>query len=132
MQRLFSMVGSLAVAGALLAGCGSDDKKSSKMATAPSAPSAAPAPAASGPLVTVQMKNTSFVPREVRAKVGQTVAWTNDDPYNHNVKATKGEDFESHDFGQGGTYSYKLKKAGTISYECTLHPGMTGTITVTK
>jgi plastocyanin len=31
-------------------------------------------------------------------------------------------------FGNGGTYSLKLTKAGTIQYRCTIHPGMNGTI----
>ena len=134
MQRLFTMVGCLAVAGALVAGCGSDNKKTSSASTSTAgpAPAATPAPSSGANVVNVRMKNTSFNPKEVTAKVGQTVKWTNEDPFDHNVKADKGEDFKSKDFGQGGTYSYKLDKAGTISYECTIHPGMTGTITVTK
>ena len=35
------------------------------------------------------------------------------------------------DFGQGGTYTFKPTKAGTIAYVCTIHPGMTGTLNVT-
>ena len=132
MQRLSTMIGCLAVAAALLAGCGSDDKKTSNTSTAPPAPAATPAPSAGGSAVNVAMKNTAFVPKQVSAKVGQTVKWTNQDSFDHNVKADKGEDFKSNDFGQGGTYSYKLDEPGTISYECTLHPGMTGTITVSK
>ena len=134
MQRLFTMVGCLAVAGVLVAGCGSDDKKTSSASTSTAgpAPAATPAPSSGANVVNVRMKNTAFNPKQVSAKVGQTVKWTNEDPFDHNVKADKGEDFKSKDFGQGGTYSYKLDKPGTISYECTLHPGMTGTITVTK
>jgi plastocyanin len=78
------------------------------------------------------MKNIQFVPKSVTAKVGQTVKWTNNDSVDHNVTATSGETFKSKTFGQGGTYSYKLDKAGTIKYVCTIHPGMDGTIVVTK
>lgn len=124
MQRVFTMVGCLALTGAFLVGCGSDSKKS----TSASAPSAA----AGGGVVDVRMKNTAFKPAQVKAKVGQTVKWTNEDAFAHNVKADAGESFKSQNFTQGGTYSYKLDKAGTISYECTIHPGMKGTITVTK
>ena len=135
MQRLFTMVGCLALTGAFLVGCGSDSKKTSSgpsSNTSPAMPAATPPAAAAGGTVAVQMKNTAFKPAQVTAKVGQTVKWTNDDAFAHNVKADTGEDFKSPDFSQGGTYSYKLDKAGTIAYQCTLHPGMKGTITVTQ
>jgi plastocyanin len=35
-------------------------------------------------------------------------------------------------FGGGGSYSYTPRKPGTIKYVCTLHPGMDGTLVVTK
>jgi plastocyanin len=78
------------------------------------------------------MKNIQFAPKAVTAKVGQTIRWTNADAVDHNVTATKGEELKSKAFGKDGTFSYKLDKAGKITYVCTLHPGMTGTITVTK
>jgi len=78
------------------------------------------------------MKNIQFAPKSVTAKVGQTVKWTNDDSVDHNVTATSGATFKSSTFGQGASYSQKLTKAGTIKYVCTIHPGMEGTIIVTK
>jgi plastocyanin len=78
------------------------------------------------------MENISFSPKQATAKVGQTVTWTNADATDHNVKADSGASFTSKDFGKGGTYSTKLTKAGTIKYECTIHPGMEGTLSVTK
>jgi plastocyanin len=139
MQRLFTTVGCLALTGALLAGCGSSSKKKSDtsagtgQAPATSTPATTPAAApAAGGVVNIQMKNIAFVPSHVTAKVGQTVKWTNEDTVDHNVKATQGENFKSKDFGQGASYSYKLDKAGTISYVCTIHPNMKATIAVTK
>jgi plastocyanin len=85
-----------------------------------------------GDTVSVAMKNTAFDPASTTAKVGQTVVWTNDDSFDHNVTATAGQDFKSKNFGQGGKYARKLDEAGTIQYTCTLHPGMDGTIEVTK
>jgi plastocyanin len=64
-------------------------------------------------------------------KVGQKIEWTNDDSVPHNVTAQSGASFQSKTFGQGGTYSFTPKKAGTIQYVCTIHPGMNGTLTVT-
>ena len=43
-----------------------------------------------------------------------------------------GADFSSDQFGKGGKFSFTPTKAGEIKYECTLHPGMEGTIEVTK
>jgi plastocyanin len=87
--------------------------------------------AAAGP-VAVAMKNIAFVPTSVRVKVGQKITWTNNDSVAHNVTATSGASFRSSDFSQGGSFSYTPTKAGTISYVCTLHPGMNGTIVVTR
>jgi plastocyanin len=78
------------------------------------------------------MKNIAFAPTSVTVKVGQKITWTNDDSVDHNVTAKSGASFASSNFGQGGTYSYTPTKAGTITYVCTIHPGMDGTIIVTK
>jgi plastocyanin len=137
MKRLYSVAACLALGGALVAGCGSSSSSSSN-SSSNSTPAAAPAtstPAAApagGATVAVSMKNIQFAPKSVTAKVGQTVKWTNDDSVDHNVTATSGETFKSSTFGQGATYSHKLTKAGTIKYVCTIHPGMEGTIVVTK
>jgi plastocyanin len=88
--------------------------------------------ASAGNTIAVTMKDIKFDPEAVTAKVGQTIKWTNEDTVDHNVTATKGEEFKSKAFGKGGTFSYTLDKPGKVTYVCTLHPGMTGTITATK
>ena len=90
--------------------------------------SAAPA----GGTIDVALQNIAFNPSAIKAKVGQTIRWTNKDSVSHNVTATKGETFKSKTLNQGDTYSYKLDKAGTITYVCTFHPNMQATVTVTK
>jgi len=136
MKRLYSVAACLVLGGALVAGCGSSSSSSSNSssnstpAAAPATSTPAAAPAAGG-TISVSMKNIQFVPKSVTAKVGQTVKWTNDDSVDHNVTATSGGTFKSSNFGQGSTYSTKLAKAGTVQYVCTIHPGMTGTVTVT-
>jgi plastocyanin len=109
---------------------------SSRSASSPS-PSSYPvgtppaAPAAPGGAIVIKMKNIQFAPKQVSAKVGQTVTWTNDDSVAHNVTAVAGASFRSTNFGNGGTYRYRLAAPGKISYVCTLHPGMDATLTVT-
>ncbi len=76
------------------------------------------------------MKDVKFVPDRTTVKVGEQVTWRNDDPLDHNVIARKGADFKSRAFGQGGTYTFTPRKAGSIEYVCTLHPGMDGELVV--
>ena len=115
-----------AVVALAAAGCGgSDDNSSSSSTSTPAASSSS-----SGSGVAIKMANIAFAPKDVTVKVGQKITWTNDDSTNHNVTADSGADFKSKDFGKGATFDFTPDKAGTIKYECTLHPGMTATITV--
>jgi plastocyanin len=135
MKRLSVLV--LPLVALTLAACGSSSSSSSSSSTTSS--SAAPATSAStpastgagGPAVAVKMQNITFSPTAVHAKVGDTVTWTNMDQVSHNVTYVSGPNFaSSQTFANGGTFKLKLTKAGTISYRCTIHPGMTGTIVV--
>jgi plastocyanin len=80
--------------------------------------------------VTIKMAQIKFDPEKASAKVGQTVCWVNEDTVDHDAVANSGADFKSELFSKGETFSAKLDKAGTVEYECTIHPGMTGTIDV--
>jgi len=136
MPRLLAVLAAVAALAAL-AGCGGSDNKKSDTSGSASGGGGATTPAktnaaAATGTVQIAMQNTAFNPKATTVKVGETVKWTNDDPFDHNVTATKGEEFKSSNFGQGGTYSYKVDKPGTISYVCTLHPGMDGTLKVVK
>ena len=104
------------------AGCGGDDSSSSGSS------SGSKSEAKSGDAVS--MKDIAFHPKSLSVKVGQKVTWTNEEPVDHNVVATKGASFKSKVFGEGKTFAFTTKKAGTIDYECTLHPGMTGKLEV--
>jgi plastocyanin len=108
-----------------VAACGGDDDSGGGGSTSTSAA------ASSGGGVTIKMQNIQFAPKDTTVKVGQKVTWTNDDSTDHNVTADSGADFKSKDFGKGSTFEFTADKAGTIKYECTLHPGMTGTLNVT-
>jgi plastocyanin len=79
----------------------------------------------------IGMKSLRFRPDHVRVPVGREITWRNDEGVGHDVVAQSGAQFESKTFGKNGTFQFTPAKAGTIKYECTLHPGMTGTIDVT-
>jgi plastocyanin len=115
----------LALAAAFpLSACGGDSSTSSSSSQSGSA---------SAPLtgtVGVGMNRLKFDPADITVKVGAKVVWTDKENVPHDVVANDGADFKSDVFGQGKTYAWTADKAGTVKYECTLHPGMDGTITV--
>jgi plastocyanin len=121
----------LAVVALAAAGCGSSSSDNSNSAStpAPAATTDTGTSATSGGTVTIDMKNIAFDPKSVTVKVGQTVKWTNSDDAPHNVT---GGPLKSKTFGKGGSFEYTPKKAETISYVCTIHPGMKATLTVTS
>jgi plastocyanin len=111
-----------------VAGCGSSSK-STTSSSAP-APAATSTPAASTPSSGAQaitIKNFAFNPVTTTVKVGQKVTWTNQDSTAHNVT---GGPMTSPTLDQGKSYSFTPKKAGTISYVCTIHPNMKATLKV--
>jgi plastocyanin len=112
------------------AGCGSSNKSSTSSGSSSSASTAAASSSGGG--VAIKMQNIAFDPKAVTVKVGQKVTWTNDDQVDHNVTSQSGETIKSQNFGNGATFSFTPTKAGKISYVCTIHPGMTATLTVTK
>jgi plastocyanin len=138
MARLATVL--LALLTLAAAGCGGSDNNgsSSSSSSAPSTSSSGSgsssggtaAPASGAGDVTIKMQSIQFAPKTRAVKLGQTVKWVNDDGVDHNVTAESGASFKSNDFGQGGTFTFKPTKAGTITYSCTIHPGMTGSLKV--
>lgn len=130
-RTALALVAALALAlGA--AGCGGGGSTSTTSSAPATTTPQTSASGASGGAVEIKMQNIQFAPKDQTVKVGQRVTWTNDDTVAHNVTATNGASFKSSDFGQGASYSFTPKKAGTISYTCTLHPGMNGKLTVER
>jgi plastocyanin len=120
-MRLITML--VACLALVLAGCGGGNDKGSSSGGGGSS---------SGGTVTIDMKNIKFAPQEATVKVGQTVKWVNQDTVDHDVQAKSGADFKSDLFGNGKSFEWKADKAGTVSYVCTVHPGMVGTLKVTQ
>jgi plastocyanin len=78
----------------------------------------------------IGMKSLKFAPDHAQVAAGQRITWRNLESIPHDVKADRGARFASSTFGKGGTFTWTPSTAGTVTYECTLHPGMTGTIDV--
>jgi plastocyanin len=85
-----------------------------------------------GPVATtaVDMKNTAFNPAEIKVASGATVTWTNSDGVNHNVTFDGGVVPASGNFSTGSKALVMPTAAGTYTYKCTLHSGMSGSVQV--
>jgi plastocyanin len=82
--------------------------------------------------VVIKMVDIKFDPEDATAGVGQEICWVNEDTIEHNAVDEQGGKFKSELFGKGKTYTTTIDEPGKIDYVCTVHPGMTGTIDVTR
>lgn len=80
--------------------------------------------------VHIGMKRYDYAPVMATVKQGQRIVWTNTGTITHDVKAIRGGSFASKTLHKGDTFSTTLHRPGLVDYECTLHPGMLGTIVV--
>jgi plastocyanin len=78
----------------------------------------------------VFIENMAFNPVNITVAVNTTVTWTNKDNAAHNVTSDPSGPLNSPSIGSNGIYSHLFTTAGTFHYKCTLHLGMTGTVTV--
>ena len=97
---------------------GGSDPKESTDTTKPSGGAAAAVINASG---------TTWEPDEVSVKAGDTVKWDISGSIVHDLKGDEGVE---HKASSKYVVSHTYDKPGTYSYQCTIHPGMTGTVTV--
>jgi plastocyanin len=68
-----------------------------------------------------------FSPSSITVGVGETVIWTNNGDAPHTVT---GDGLGSPTLNNGQSYSHKFTSPGTVSYICSIHPFMTGTVIV--
>jgi plastocyanin len=130
-HRLRGLAVVLALAALTLAACSDDDgsatattsRHPTTSSTRPTTSSTVPA----APVHEVVVKDLKFAPASLAIPVGATVTWRFEDgTTDHNVAfgTTTSPTLKS------GTWSYQFTKPGTYAYQCTIHPLMTGTITV--
>jgi plastocyanin len=106
-----------------VAACGGDDNGGGGGGGIASAPCPSDA-------VVIKMVNIKFNPEKATATAGDKICWENEDGVDHDAVADSGASFKSGLFGKGKTFTTTVDKAGTVKYECTIHPGMRGEITV--
>jgi plastocyanin len=131
----------LAIASLLmLAACGSTTSSPAASTAASTAPSTAASAGAGGAVcsetkdagaVAVSIKDFAFNPTAVTAKVGQVIAFTNNDTTDHTATLVDGGCTTPHIAG-GSSDGLVFTAAGSYPFHCTIHSQMTGTITVTS
>ncbi|MEY2425208.1 MAG: hypothetical protein QOI61_780 [Actinomycetota bacterium] len=85
-------------------------------------------PTTGGPAAaTVKAEGTTWSPDEVTLKAGEVLEWNVDGSIVHDLKGDEGV---SHKAASKYTVTHKYGKPGTYAFQCTIHPGMTGTVTV--
>lgn len=100
-------------------------------AGASSAGDAPCAPSTAAGTVEASMADLAFQPTAISAKVGDVVAWTNNDSAPHTATLKDVPSCTTDDLSQGATGGIMFTVAGTYPFFCKIHPTMTGTVTVT-
>ena len=76
---------------------------------------------------TIEIKDFTFNPGTLQAKVGVPITVLNDDHTKHTVLADD-KSFDTGDISSGGKATFTIDKPGRYTYHCNIHNYMTGVI----
>jgi plastocyanin len=125
MRNRWTAVIVLVMIAAVLAAAGCGGTKTPATTTPKTTPSTSPSPGVTGS--TVVIKNFAFEPASLNVKAGTSVTWKNEDSTTHTVT---GSNWDSGQLQPGQEFQKTFDTAGTYDYHCSIHPSMTGTVTV--
>jgi plastocyanin len=81
----------------------------------------------------VGQKNKQFTAEQLDIKVGDSVKFTNEDPFFHNVYSlSEIKTFDLGSYEKGKSKSVTFDKPGKIDVECAIHPNMHMVINVSE
>lgn len=81
----------------------------------------------------VLQKDKKFSQKSLVVKVGDSVAFRNEDPFSHNVfSLSDAKTFDLGSYPQGQAKNVTFDKPGMIEVECAIHPDMKVNIEVQK
>lgn len=92
------------------------------------------ASSAESKVFTVNINDMKFDPPSLEAHVGDTVIWKNLDIFPHTVSTPdkKKPRIESGTILSGKSFSFKLRRVGSIDYFCRFHTVMKGSLKITE
>ncbi|HVV37641.1 MAG TPA: hypothetical protein VHC63_13610 [Acidimicrobiales bacterium] len=117
MRKILVAVAALTMVGGAACGGGGSKKATTTTQASGTAPAAV-----------IKAEGTTWTPQEVTVKVGDVVEWDVDGSIVHDLH---GDDGITHKAGSKFTVTHVYSKPGTYSYQCSIHAGMNGTVTVT-
>jgi plastocyanin len=82
-------------------------------------------------MATVEIENFAFTPQDVTIPVGETVQWINLDTVRH-TSTSDTLVWDSGLLANGDTFEFTFDDVGVYPYHCTVHPTMTGSVTVSE
>lgn len=77
--------------------------------------------------VHVKIAKLAFQPAEIEVKAGETIEWTNTDPFAHTATVKGGWEVT---IPPGKTATHVAAAADSVEYYCRFHPNMKGRIKV--
>ncbi|MBS72386.1 MAG: hypothetical protein CMO20_05490, partial [Thermoplasmata archaeon] len=77
----------------------------------------------------IDITGMAFSPDSITISVGDTITWTNLESMSHTATGDNSE-FDSGTLGKDQSFSFTFTTAGTYTYHCAFHSGMTATIIV--
>jgi plastocyanin len=121
----------LLVAALALAACGGGETPANEGAEAPEEANEAGA-GGGGTEVTVTAANFAFSPDELKLEPGEEVSLTfvNDDTAPHTFTSEDAGIDVKADAGDTASGAFTAPESGSVDFQCSIHPAMTGTITV--
>lgn len=82
------------------------------------------------PIVSLLIKKSTYGPATVRAKVGDTLGWTNEDTVAHTILFDDPSIADSGEIQPSAVFKATFTKAGNFSYHDAQNASMTGTVIV--
>jgi plastocyanin len=89
----------------------------------------APGAAQAGAQHRVVIEAMQFSPQTVEVHAGDTIVWSNADPFPHTVSA-EARAFDSGEIPAEGNWQMTATRKGVFPYRCALHPSMRGVLLV--